>query len=499
MLLDDVNELFLIDASHLTGELQRHARGRQTSTASALSAAASAADALGELLRTLGLNHYADCSHRLCLRLRDPEGPLDADMGRAAAATLAARFNDLIEELRHKRLQDDGRDFAAMWLAEYGGDAPAAAVAPDEPVPSAPPEPPLLVSVAPGDDAETPDDFVPTEPSPLEAAPEFGDRDVLPEDEFVETLPAEPEPEPEPEADLSAAFFPIDMAPDRSDGAEDLFLLQQMGAEFPSPQAIEVFGFENPQRVTLLAQARRLHARLDRLPAGPDKTALGEEVRQLLQGLRMVTRQIGSVPLVTPVSASLLALGALAVAFEHLAVCRAEPRSAGAGLVCIDVEVSSSSANGMWAASKAIGHCGGRIDASPAGWRLTVPADTDLLSVVVLETDAGPLAVHALQFEAWVADDAHAPLAIDGEAPGGSLALRLGALEAEFPLRSSSASFSAPAQTSDVWRYELPLPEHWPCPPGWDALVADDSGRLMPLLAPQAVHGGEQYQLTEFA
>lgn len=492
MLLDDVNELFLIDASHLTGELQRHARGRQTSTASALSAAASAADALCELLRTLGLNHYADCSHRLCLHLRDPESPLDADMGRAAAATLAARFNDLIEELRHKRLQDDGSEFAAMWMAEYGGDAPAAAVVPDEP---APPEPALLASVAPGDDAETPGDFVPTEPSPLDAVPEVGESEWLPEDEFVETLPAAPEPA----ADLSAPFFPIDMAPDGSDGAEDLFLQQQKGAEFASPQATEVFGFENLQRVTLLAQARRLHARLDRLPAGPDKTALGEEVRQLLQGLRMATRQIGSVPLATPVSASLLALGALAVAFEHLEVCRAEPRAAGAGLVCIDVEVASSSANGMWAASKAIGHCGGRIDASPAGWRLTVPADTDLLSVVVLETDAGPLAVHALQFEAWVADDAHSPLAIDGEVPGGSLALRLGALEAEFPLRSSTASFSAPAETCDVWRFELPLPEHWPCPPGWDALVADNSGRLMALLAPQAVHSGEQYQLTEFA
>lgn len=490
MLLDDVNELFLIDAAHLISELQRHARGRQAGTASSLSAAASAADALGELLRTLGLNHYAVCSQRLSLRLRDPQAPLDTDTGRAAAATLAARLNDLIEELRHKKLKDDGSDFAAMWLAEYGGEAPVtAAVAPDEPTPVEPAEP---ASEAPGDGVEAPDDFVPTEPSPLEAGPEVGEPGLQPDDGFAATMPDELD------ADLPDPLSPGDMVPEVSDGADDLFLPLPPGAGFPSPRALEVFGFENPQRVTVLAQARRLHAGLNRLPAGADKTSLGEEVRQLLRGLRMAASQIGPVPLATPVSASLLSLGALGVAFEHLSVSRAEPRAVDAALVCIDVEVSSSSANGMWAASKAIGHCGGRIDASPAGWRLTVPADTDLLSVVVIETDAGPLAVHALQFEAWVADEAHSPLAIDGEAPGGSLALRLGALEADFPLRSGMASFTAPTGISEVWRFELPSPEHWPCPPGWDALVADDSGRLMPLLVPQAVHGGDQYQLTEF-
>jgi hypothetical protein len=459
MLVGEVNDLFLIDALHLTSALQRFARGRPGTAAYS---AASSADALGELLRTLGLHQYATCARALSVRLRDPEVQNDLDSGRAAAATLTARLSDMIEELRHQTLKDDGTDFAAMWLAEYASTDPVD---------------------TPGVPATAPPAEPATEPAP----------DPSRFDEPVTTAAA---------LDASLAERPVvdaEQVQDASDVPEWCAQPENTQDEWALAPGSSDAGLGSSERSAILSQARRLHAELVRRSgSAPEQLAADERVRQLVESLRMETRQIGSVVLARPLSASALALDAFAAAFEHLAVSLAAPLALDPKLACIDVAFPAPLVCALGAASEAIGQCGGRIDASPLGWRLTLPADTDRLSVVVIETEAGPLAFHALQFEAWVADESSQAGAPTVALPSGRLSLRQGAVEVELPLQSPMASFSAPEQTLDVWRFELPPAQQWPCPCGWVALVVDASGRVMPLLVPQAVRSGEQYQLNAF-
>ena len=478
MLVGEVNDLFLIDALHFTSALQRFARDRPGAAAYS---AASSADALGELLHTLGLHRYATCARALAVRLRDSEVRNDLDVGRAAAATLTARLSDVIEELRHQTLKDDGTDFAAMWLAEYGS---------------------ADFVQTPGVPATTPPTDTATE-TETEAATEA----VV---EAVAEAASELAPDPcgfdEPVAAAMAPDTPLAESPVVENAQEqDVVDVPEWRAQpqntqaagAPPPSSTEA-GWGPPDRVATLSQARRLHTGLARLGSAPEQLAADERVWQLVESLRMKTGQIGSVVLTRPLSASALVLGALAEAFEHLAVSHAAPLALNPKLACLDVAFPTPLTSAMGAASEAIGQCGGRIDASPMGWRLTLPADTDRLSVVVIDTEAGPLAFHALQFEGWVADESAQAGAPTADLPSGRLSLRQGAVEIELPLQSPMASFSAAEQTLDVWCFELPPAQQWPCPRGWSALVVDASGRVMPLLVPQAVRSGEQYQLNAF-
>lgn len=416
MAFGEVNELFLMDAQQLTGEVQRFARGRPVTP---VSGAATAAEALGELLRSLGLHHYAACALSLANRLSDSSVPHDRDSDRAAAATLTARLSDVIEELRHQKAVDDGSDFAAMWAAEYE----------------------------------------------------------------IRPLPVVPAPE-------ASTGLPIGMRPSPGDGVE-LGVAGEGGVgDAPAlDQDEEPLGHETRLRTALLLQARQLHAQLALLKPGPEQNAASAHVWQQLEGLRLECGQIDGLTLPTPVAASLSTLAVLRTAFEHLGVVAAEPFPADAGTVCIDIAVREDSATAMAAAGATVGLCGGRIDAGPMGWRLSVPADTDRLRVVVLETDEGPIAVHALQFESWATDEPHHNT--------GLLSLRFGAVEVQVSLPCRMAGFSDPPVPWDVWRFELPLAQHWPRPANWDAVVADVNGRGMPLLVPQADTEGQQYHLNK--
>lgn len=331
------------------------------------------------------------------------------------------------------------------------------------------------------------------------STPEPG-RDVCGEPEGTLTAPAE--------CPLDRPFPPIDMASDAGDlPGWNPVPPEQRGDEIPGDKILHhcvaslgssPVGADRSERLAVLARARRLHGQLAELNPVQAQSEASERIWQLVHSLRTHTRQIGSVVLERAVVASDAAIGAFAAAFEQLAVTSAIKLSVDPMVASLDVAFPTPSPSAMGFASERIGQCGGRIDASPLGWRLSLPIDSDRLNVVVVETEAGPLAIHALQFEGWVADDAGGSSAPIAATPGGRLLLRHGAVAVECSLRSSMASFSAPAPTLEVWRFELPPPEHWPCPYGWSALVADASGRVMPLLMPLAVPSGEQYQLSAF-
>ena len=476
MTIGEVNELFLIDAQHLTSEVQRFARGRPVT---APSGAANAASALGELLRSLGLQNYAACALSLATRLRDTSVPPDLDGDRAAAATLSARLSDVIEHLRHQKEVDDGSEFAAMWVAEYGARQPPVAL-------QAPLTTPQTGSLPVDGATPTPTPVPAPAPAPVSST--------------VLLQPPEPHPglaagsPPTAAMPQVAVVLPVEMLPgadstDSLDGAWASRSALDGPAEPPALAQEPVgYGFETRTRTTLLSQAQQLHAQLALIDPGPEQRAASAHVWQLLEGLRLPCSRIDTVTLQTPVAASLLALGGLGAAFEHLGVSVAEPIPGDSGTICIDVLALETSASAMAAAGSAVGQCGGRIDASPMGWRLSVPADTDRLRVVVLETESGPVAVHALQFEAWATDAPHHAT--------GLLSLRFGALELEVALPCRMESFSEPPAPVDVWRFELPPASHWPRPEGWDAVVTDVNGRVMPLLVPQALTEGQQYQLN---
>ena len=109
-----LSELFLIDAEQLNGELRRFSQ-RDRGDSSAM--AASAADALADLLRTLELVAYSSCVRALARWLEQPRTPAQIAQRRAHITELTDRLDQLIQSLRSDKPAGDDKLFAAAWLS----------------------------------------------------------------------------------------------------------------------------------------------------------------------------------------------------------------------------------------------------------------------------------------------------------------------------------------------------------------------------------------------
>lgn len=117
-------ELFLADAQQLHLDLEAFASGRRRS----LGQVASSAEALADLLRSLGFAHYGDCLRALARVLANPAGPAAADEARPAAGALSVRLGQVLGALQLQGTAADDLIFARDWIAGLPGmPAPAAA------------------------------------------------------------------------------------------------------------------------------------------------------------------------------------------------------------------------------------------------------------------------------------------------------------------------------------------------------------------------------------
>ena len=114
-----LSELFVIDAQHLVGDVQRFARGAPGASAVAT---ASAAESLGDLLRTLELVAYAGCCRTLARRLEAV--PAVPEVERARVAELTTRLSAVLTSLRGQQAVADDPAFATTWLAQFVEFAP---------------------------------------------------------------------------------------------------------------------------------------------------------------------------------------------------------------------------------------------------------------------------------------------------------------------------------------------------------------------------------------
>ena len=111
-----LSELFLIDAEQLNGELRRYSQ-RDRGGSSAM--AASAGDALADLLRTLELVAYSSCVRALARWLEHPRTPAQIAQRRAHIIELTDRLDQLIQSLRSDKPAGDDKLFATAWLSRY--------------------------------------------------------------------------------------------------------------------------------------------------------------------------------------------------------------------------------------------------------------------------------------------------------------------------------------------------------------------------------------------
>ena len=421
-----LSELFMLDAEQLVTALQRHASAARGASPAAT---AVACEALADLLRTLDLLAYAGCVRALARSLSGTGSAPDEPERRALVDALASRLVGVVGSMRLQQPVDDGQRFARDWMARL-----QAAVGPSRrPAPEAPLSPQAAALVFSLD------------------AWRAGSTPAMPSGAVDDAAALA--------ADLAAAQA-ADAAAQAADAAA-----QAADAAAQAARAAAVAG-----RATALSQAASLHQGLPHTqPAA--RPAIERVIADLVAQARLTCPVLAGWPLSPPLAAAPEAWAALAEALALLPAAQALRASAAAAVLTVDLDGVGLTAAGCDAAGALIGRCGGRIDATPRGLRLRLPRDTCLPEVRVLRCAQGWFAVHALQVDE---PGAAAP------GDGGGLILRNGLRWHRLPGGEGAAE-----PVAALWRHALPAARAWPKPVDWQALVADASGRLMPLRVPE--------------
>ncbi len=426
-----LSELFLIDAEQLNSELQRFThRERGASPASA----ASAADALADLLRTLELVAYASCARALARWLDQVQTPAQIGERRELTNELTGRISEVILSLRSDKPTADDKLFATDWLGRL---APAKPLAPTAPaVPSLPTAQADLPSVLPSAKlpAKAPADAL-ADATHLAAA--------------ADAVRAAADQRSTALAQARSLHEGLAQTPASSRAGIErviagLVAQARVGCEQLGGTALPAALSAAPEALAALAAA------VAALPAGhslrataaaavisveiegcqPSAYALaavgqiigqcGGRVDELPDGLRLTVPRDPRRPMVVVLRSAQGWFALHSLQFEGLV-------SAGG--------VASDSKSGL-----APTHPAAHSPAQPTG-RISRPA-----------TPARRLA-----------------------------SLRIGADSLQLDLNIVDA---APEPSAAVWRYELPASALWPMPAQWQAMVSDSGGRLMPLLLP---------------
>jgi len=430
-----LSELFLIDAEQLNSELQRFTqRERGASPASA----ASAADALADLLRTLELVAYASCARALARWLDQVKTPAQIGERRELTNELIGRLSEVILSLRSDKPTADDKLFATAWLDRL---APAKPLAPTAPaVPSLPAAQADLAS-------------------------------VLPSAKLPAKLPANAP------ADALADAMHRAAAADADRAAAD-------------------------QRSTALAQARSLHEGLAQTPAssraGIERVIAGLVAQarvgcEQLGGVVLPAALLAAPEALTALAAAVAALPAghslLATAAATVISVEIEGCQPSAYALAAVGQIIGQCGGRVDVLPDGLRLAVPRDPRRPMVVVLRSAQGWFALHSLQFEGLVGAAGV-ASDNKSGLAPThlaAHSPAQPTGRisrpaAPARRLAsLRIGAESLQLDLNIDDA---APEPSAAVWRYELPASDLWPMPAQWQAMVSDGSGRLMPLLLP---------------
>jgi len=426
-----LSELFLIDAEQLNSELQRFTqRERAASPASA----ASAADALADLLRTLELVAYASCVRALARWLDQVKTPAQIGERRELTNELTGRLSEVILSLRSDKPTLDDKLFATAWLDRLAPAKPLAPAAPAVPsLPAATADLPSVLTPA----------KLPTN-APADALADATHRAAA--------------------ADAERAA-----ADQRSTALAQARSLHEGLAQTPASSRAGI------ERVIagLVAQAR----------VGCEQLG-GTALPAALSAAPETLAALAAAVAVLPAGHSLRATAAAAVLSVVIEGCQPSAYA----LAAIGQII------GQCGGRVDVLPDGLRLTLPRDPRRPMVVVLRSAQGWFALHSlqfeglvDAGGVASDNPSGLAPTHPPTHPPTQSTGRisrpaaAPRRRASLRIGADSLQLDLNIADA---APEPSVAVWRYELPASDLWPMPAQWQAIVSDGSGRLMPLLLP---------------
>ena len=430
-----LSELFLIDAEQLNGELQRFTQRERGATPAS---AASAADALADLLRTLELVAYASCVRALARWLDQVKTPAQIGERRELTNELIGRLSEVILSLRSDKPTADDKLFATDWLGRLAPAKPLAPIAPAVPIspadqadlPSALP-PPKLPSKAPADALTVTAQHAAAADAERAAADQRSTA-LAQARSLHEGLAQTP-------ASSRAGIERViaGLVAQARVGCEQLGGMALPAALLAAPEALAalaaaVAALPAGHSLRATAAAAVISVEIERCqPSAYALAAVGQIIGQcggrvdvLPDGLRLTVPRDPRRPMVVVLRCAQGWFALHSLQFEGLV--------GAAG-------VASDNKSGF-APTHLAAHSPTHVPAQPTG-RISRPA-----------------------------------------APARRLAsLRIGADSLQLDLNIADAT---PEPSAAVWRYELPACALWPMPAQWQAMVSDSGGRLMPLLLP---------------
>ena len=426
-----LSELFLIDAEQLNSELQRFTQRERGATPAS---AASAADALADLLRTLELVAYASCARALARWLDQVQTPVQIGERRELTNELTGRLSEVILSLRSDKPTADDKLFATDWLGRLAPAKPLAPIAP-------------AVPISPAAQADL--------PSALPSA-------KLPANVPVDALAATAQHAVAADADRAAAD-------QRSTALAQARSLHEGLAQTPASSRAGI------ERVIagLVAQARVGCEQLGGIALPAALLAAPEALAALAAALAAL-----------PAEHSLRATAAAAVISVEIERCQPSAYALAAVGQII----------GQCGGRVDVLPDGLRLTVPRDPRRPMVVVLRSVQGWFALHS----LQFEGLVGTDGIASDNKSGLASTQPAPHSPTpstgrisrpaaaarrraSLRIGADSLQLDLNITDA---APEPSAAVWRYELPASALWPMPAQWQAMVSDSGGRLMPLLLP---------------
>ena len=429
-----LSELFLIDAEQLNSELQRFMQ-RERGAASA----ASAADALADLLRTLELASYASCARALARWLDQVQTPAQVGERRELANELTDRLSEVILTLRSDKPAVDDKLFAAAWLGRLAPAKPVSSTAPA--VPSAPPAvedlPTVLLSAA------------------------------LPVNPTADALAVSAQQAAAADAHRAASDH-------RSSALAQARSLHEGLAQTPASARAGI------ERVIagLVAQARVSYEQLGGTALPAALLAAPEALATMAAALAAAALPAG------PSLRATAAAGVLSVEIDHcqpsdhaLAAVGQIVGQCGGRVDVLPDGLRLSVPRDPRRPLVVVLRC-------PQGWFALYSLQFEGLVVTddaAVHAKTGLAPIHPVEQASGHAGPTKGRISRTASTARRQASLRIGAESLQLDLNIEDA---APEPAVAVWRYELPAPAQWPMPAQWQAMVSDSSGRLMPLLMP---------------